>query len=162
MPRTVPTIAAATVAALATLVAPGAAQAAPPDVFERHTDRTGVLTGCDGYDVTLTASIDSRYIVTLDETGEPLREIRHVAFTGTLSGPGGELPYTGHFTRTADLVADRAVFTGLRFVVPVPGGARLLAAGTDAFSLLPDDDFARVTGRAPDEFYADVCAALAP
>lgn len=112
--------------------------------------------------MTLTASIDSRFLVSLDESGEPMREIRHVTFTGTLSGPGGELPYTGHFTRTADFVAQRAVFTGLRFIVPVPGGARLLAAGTDAFSLVPDDDFAKVTGRAPDAFYADVCAALAP
>lgn len=162
MPRTVPTIALATVAALATLAAPTAARAAQPDLFDRHTDRTGVLTSCDGYDVTFAASIDARYIVTLDHTGQPLREIRHVAFTGTLSGPGGELPYAGHFTRTADFVAQRAVFTGLRLTVPVPGGARLLAAGTDAFSLDPDDDFAKATGRLPDEFYADVCAALAP
>jgi hypothetical protein len=138
------------------------ARAAQPDMFERHTDRTGVLTSCDGYDVTLTASIDSRYIVSFDANGEAVREIRHVTFIGTLSGPGGQLPYTGHFTRTADFVDQRAVFTGLRFAVPVQGGARLLAAGADAFSLDPDDDFAKVTGRLPDAFFADVCAALAP
>ena len=162
MPRTVPTIALATVAAVAALASPTSARAAQPDLFDRHTDRTGVLTSCDGYDVTFTGSIDARYIVTVDDGGVPVREIRRVTFTGTLSGPGGELPYTGHFTRTADFVAQRAVFTGLRFVVPVPGGARMLAAGTDAFSLDPDDDFAKVTGRLPDGFYADVCAALAP
>jgi len=162
MPRTVPTIALASAVSLASLVSAGAAQASAPDIFERHADRSGVLASCTGYDVTLTASIDSRYVVSLDEDGQPVREIRHVTFTGTLSGPGGQLPYTGHFTRTADFLDERAVFTGLRFAVPIEGGPRLIAAGTDAFSLDPDDDFSRATGRVPDEFYADVCAALAP
>ena len=162
MPRTLSTIVLVTVAAVATLASPTVAQAAQPDMFDRHTDRAGVLTGCAGYDVTFAASIDARYIVTLGDTGQPLREIRHVTFTGALSGPGGELPYTGHFTRTSDFEAQRAVFTGLRVAVPVPGAARMLAAGADAFSLDLDDDFAKATGRLPDAFYADVCAALAP
>ena len=153
-----PTVLALAVAGCVLLPTP--ARAAAPDIVERHMERSGVFVSCPTFDVTLTSSIDARYIVSLDDEGQPVREIRHVSFTGTLTGPAGALPYYGHFTRTADLVAQTARFTGLHLKVVLPGEAPLLAAGTDAFSLDPDVLDGRATGRLPDVFYADVCAAM--
>ena len=151
--------------ALASLVAlcvmpPERATAAQPDIFERHVVRTGVFTTCATFDVTFVGSIDSRHIVSYGEDGQPTREIRHVAFTGTLTGPAGSLPYTGHFTRTEDLVERMARFTGVHFMVTRPNGPPLLAAGIDAFSL-DSADQDRVTGRLPHVLYAELCAELA-
>jgi hypothetical protein len=139
----------------------GAAQADSPQIVERHSQRSGVLTSCDTFDVTFLAAIDSRYIISTDDNGQPTREIRHVAFTGTLTGPAGERPYSGHFTRTEDVQGQRARFTGLHFKVERPTGPPLIAAGLDAFSL-DDTDDPRTAGRLPDAFYADVCNELAP
>ena len=155
-----PTVLALAVASCVLLPTP--ARAAAPDIFERHTERTGVFVSCPTFDVTFAGSIDARYIVSLDDEGHPVREIRHVAFTGTLTGPAGALPYNGHFTRTADFVAQTARFTGVHFKVLRPEGPPLLAAGTEAFSLDPDVPDTRVTGRLPDAFFADVCTAMTP
>ena len=137
------------------------ATAAQPDIFERHVERTGVFTSCATFDVTFVGSIHSRHIVSLGEDGQPTREIRHVAFTGTLTGPAGTLPYLGHFTRTEDMVARMAGFTGVHFKVILPDGPPLLAAGIDEFSLDSADED-RVTGRLPQDLYADLCGELAP
>ncbi len=142
------------------VVRPGTAAAAQPDIFERHVVRTGVFTSCATFDVTFVGVIDSRHIVSYGEDGQQTREIRHVSFTGTLTGPAGNLPYSGHFTRTEDLTAREARFTGVHFMVTRPDGPPLLAAGIDAFSLDSADDD-RVTGRLPHVLYADVCAELA-
>lgn len=155
-----PTVLALAVAGCVLLPTP--ARAAAPDIFERQFERSGLFVSCPTFDVAFTASIDARYIVSLDDEGQPVREIRHVAFTGTLTGPAGALPYSGHFTRTADLVAQTARFTGVHLMVVQPGEAPLLAAGIDAFSLDPDVPDTRATGRVPDVFYADVCAAMTP
>lgn len=136
------------------------ATAAQPEIFERHLERSGVFTTCATFDVTFVGSIDSRHIVSYGEDGQPTREIRHVSFTGTLTGPAGNLPYSGHFTRTEDLTARKARFTGVHFMVTRPDGPPLLAAGIDAFSLDSSDED-RATGRLPQDFYADVCAEFA-
>ena len=116
-----------------------------------------MFTTCATFDVTFVGSIDSRHIVSYGEDGQPTREIRHVSFTGTLTGPAGSLPYSGHFTRTEDLTEREARFTGVHFMVTRADGPPLLAAGIDAFSLDSSDDD-RATGRLPQDFYAEVCA----
>lgn len=142
------------------VMAPETATAAEPDIFERHIERSGVFTTCATFDVTAVGSIDSRHIVSYDEDGQATREIRHVSFTGTLTGPAKSLPYSGHFTRTEDLTAREARFTGVHFMVTRPDGPPLLAAGIDAFSL-DSSDGDRATGRLPEDFYPEVCAEFA-
>jgi hypothetical protein len=142
------------------VVPPETATAAEPNIFERHFERSGVFTTCATFDVTFVGNIDARYIVSYGEDGQATREIRHVSFTGTLTGPAESLPYSGHFTRTEDLTARTARFTGVHLMVTRPDGPPLLAAGIDAFSLDSADDD-RATGRLPQAFYTDVCAEFA-
>jgi hypothetical protein len=138
------------------------AHADQPDIFDRQFDRAGVFTTCDTFEVNFVSTITAHYIVTLDSKAQPVREIRHVSFTGTLTGPAADLPYSGDFTRTADFVTQTARFTGVHLRVTLQHQPPLLAAGTDSFSLDPSIDDSHATGRIPEAFFSAVCAALTP
>ena len=78
---------------------------------------------CGSFQVLATFTVERQNITFYDDAGNRLRQIRHASFTGTLynSVTGASLPYEGAFNRTEDFVAHTVIFTGLRFVVQMPG-----------------------------------------
>ena len=78
---------------------------------------------CGSFQVLATFTVERQNITFYDDTGNRLRQIRHASFTGTLysSVTSASLPYEGAFNRTEDFAVHTVVFTGLRFVVQIPG-----------------------------------------
>jgi hypothetical protein len=69
-----------------------------------------------GFDVLSTADIVRRSIRFYDDSGNLVKEIRHVDFKGTLyrsDDLSKTIPYAGTFTRTLDIAANTVTFTGL-------------------------------------------------
>jgi hypothetical protein len=124
--------------------------------------------GCQdqGFAVLITSStIDRRRILFYDEAGNLVREIRHVAFTGSLTNAvtGKTVPYDGHFTYDFDYVAQTLTRTGLALRVQVPGeGVLAMHSGLTAIDgLTPGQDIVTDVGHTLEEFHDDLCATLA-
>jgi hypothetical protein len=124
--------------------------------------------GCQDpdFDVLITSlTIDRRRILYYDDAGNLIREIRHVAFTGSLTNAvtGRTVPYDGHFTYDFAYVGQTLTLTGLGLRVHVPGeGVLALRTGRAVISgFNPTQDIVTEVGHTLEEFQTDLCASLA-
>jgi hypothetical protein len=119
-----------------------------------------------GFDVLVTSlTINRRRIDFYDDAGVLVREIRHVAFTGSLANAvtGKTVPYDGHFTFDFDYVAQTVTNSGLYLRVHVPGeGVLALKSGHLINNgLIPGEDIVSDVGHTLEAFGSDLCATLA-
>ncbi|HZC52581.1 MAG TPA: hypothetical protein VE441_08800 [Mycobacterium sp.] len=112
--------------ALALVPTSGAAAAAP--VITHTTDQISqpIPFGidCGSFKVLVAFEADGANINFDSDTGQLVKQIRHVQFSGTLSNSSDlakSVTYEGDFTRTWDVVANTTTFTGVHFKVLVPG-----------------------------------------
>jgi hypothetical protein len=93
--------------------------------------------------------------------GHLVRSTAQVAFTGTLTGAGGEVPYVGHFRVTDDYDEGVSITTGLNGRAVLPDGEVVVAAGRRVVDL--DTGTVEMVAGANTfaDFTAEVCAALA-
>ena len=162
LPRIIVTVALAVALGLA---GAGAAYAAGP---ERTTATFSVTEPeenfpCveEGFSTLATFTVTRRSAVYSDAEGEPIREIRHVRFTGTLYSPdlSRSIPYAGTFVRTEDYRTGTLALTGLvRFTPGLAAGPR--AAGRAVIDLATDTALLEA-GRLPADYERDVCRYLA-
>lgn len=78
---------------------------------------------CDGFTINNTYQSQGHIKQTFDAAGELTKEIRHTAFSGTLtnsSDASKSLPYEGRFVRTMDVAAQTLTVTGLNTKVVAP------------------------------------------
>jgi hypothetical protein len=117
-----------------------------------------------GFDVLSTFTVTRRSIEFSDESGQLVKEIRHVDFTGTLyrsDDLSKTIPYAGRWTRTFDAIANTVTTSGLvRY--SHPNGAGMVALGpghviVDASTFAPIAE-AGISGA---EWERGVCAYLA-
>jgi hypothetical protein len=155
---------------IAALGAVPAAAAGPTIIDETITAPVPIpfALGCQDPDFGVLISsltIDRRRILFYDDGGNLIREIRHVAFTGSLTNAvtGKTVPYDGHFTYDFDYVNQTLTLTGLSLRVQVPGqgvlAQRTGRAVTSGFN--PTQDIVSEVGHTLEEFQADLCPVLA-
>jgi hypothetical protein len=166
------TIATLTALAIGVLAAASAAQAAAEGKPEIRTVTFSVTEpdfnfSCAPYgysfDVLSTFTVTRRSILFYD--GEELvKEIRHIAFAGTLFNStdlSKTLPYAGTRTRTFDARTNTVTSVGLQsYSHPDGSGMISLGAGRLVFDA-ETFDLVTVAGRSPAEYEACVCAYLA-
>jgi hypothetical protein len=159
--------------ALVSVTLVGAAFAAAPTITTTTIsvttpDPNEVNFSCQPYgydfDVLSTFTVTRRSIEFSDDSGQLVKEIRHVDFTGTLyrsDDLSKTIPYAGRWTRTFDAVADTVTTSGLvRYSHPDGGGMVALAPGhvvVDASTFSPITE----AGISAAEWEGGVCAYLA-
>jgi hypothetical protein len=120
-------------------------------------------TSCGSFDVLFTVDAEGTNISFYDDAGNLTRQIRHIAFTGTLYNStdlSKSVPYDGTFTRTFDAATGAVTLTGLRFRVhPAGGDVVAIDAGQTVFDAVGGT----ISEHGPDfaDFTAAVCSALA-
>ena len=164
-------LATTTVAAALTLAALAAsASASAPVIFTQEltvtTPSPNISCKAFGYafDTLATFHVVRHYIQFYDDSGNLVREIRHVDFTGTLyrtDDLSKTIPYAGNWTRTTDVAANTAVSTGLfRYSHPDGSGMASLDAGRTVQNATTNDTLID-TGPTQIEWQQAVCAYLA-
>jgi hypothetical protein len=148
----------------------GSASASAPVMFTQESSQTTPVPNIScapyGYSFNTLATFDvvRRYIQFYDDSGNLVKEIRHIDFTGTLyrsDDMSKTIPYAGKWTRTLDVAANTVVSTGLFRYSHADGSALItLDAGrtvqdASTFATLSD------TGPTQVEWQQAVCAYLA-
>lgn len=151
--RTHTITAAATIAALTTIVAPQAVATEVDVVREsREVPGAGVFTTCsDGSTISFTG-VSYRDYTTWFRDGIRTRELRHLTFDGTLTREDVTVAYTGVWNRDQDFATGEVRITGGQFRVATPDGSTLVGAGVRA-----DGNEFKGTG---DRFLTDLCTVL--
>lgn len=113
----------------------------------------------------LNATIERHFTVFYDAQGTLVRQLRHVAFTGSITNAttGNVAPYQGHFNLVFDYADGTLTRTGDFDRVVVPGsGVLTFAAGTQvtAGEFVDSEVLFQSTRGDLAAFFADVCAAL--
>jgi hypothetical protein len=128
------------------------------DVFVL-TNGTRVVPSCAT--LRLEATIERRFTVFYDQDGALLRQLRHVAFTGTITNltTGKSVPYEGHFDVVLDYRADTMTLSGEGARAVLPDGTVLFAAGREV-EASPSEILFESTQADPARFFARVCHAL--
>jgi hypothetical protein len=156
----------AAVAATLALAAP--AGATPP----QHLQETVVLGAvptdnpvveCPNKQVVLaTVTITRRVTTYVDASGEPLRQVRHFRFTGTLYSEdfSRSSRYWGHARRELDFRMNTVTLTGRRVVLPLPG-QDAAKAGREVLDATTFDTIWE-SGRPFAGWEAAVCATIYP
>ena len=119
-------------------------------------------TTCDNFEVLATFTVNYRKITFYDDANDPLRQIRHVNFTGTLynSVTNASIPYDGSFDRTQDYVQNTVTFTGRHFRVHIPGqGTLALDVGRTILDF-SEDPPGIIFEAGQHDFDAQICALL--
>jgi hypothetical protein len=152
------------------LVLATSASASAPVIFTQELNQTTPVPNISctvyGYSFNTLATFDvvRHYIQFYDDSGNLVKEIRHIDFTGTLyrtDDRSKTIPYAGKWTRTLDVAANTVVNTGLfRYSHPDGSGMDTLDAGrtvqdASTFATLSD------TGPTQIEWQQAVCAYLA-
>jgi len=139
-----------------------AAQAAPPEQrVETIPFTIPTWTDCATYGgtgiISATGTIERRVQIRTDADGT-VQEVRHVQFTGTLTGPGGTATYEGSFRVLFEDPAGIFIRTGqLKFFLP-GRNAPLVAAGRQ-FSV--GDELVMATPKGSNAYSeAAVCEAI--
>ena len=117
---------------------------------------------CGTFQVLATFTVERHNITFYDDAGNRLRQIRHASFTGILynSVTSANLRYEGAFNRTEDFVAHTAIFTGLRFVVQIPGqGVLALDTGKTVLDVSSNPPVL-INGAGQHEFGEQICQLL--
>ena len=155
-------------AAAATLMLAAPAGAMPP----QHIQETVVLGAVptdnpvvecpNRHVVYATVTITRRVTTYFDAGGEPVRQVRHFRFTGTLYSEdlSRSTPYWGHARRELDYRTNTVTLTGRRVVLPLPGqdAAKTGREVLDATTF----DTLRESGRPFAGWEAAVCATIYP
>jgi hypothetical protein len=157
----------ATVVALALTAS---ASASAPVIFTQELNQTTPVPNISctafgyGFNTLATFDVVRHYIQFYDDSGNLVKEIRHIDFTGTLyrtDDMSKTIPYAGNWTRTLDVAANTVVNTGLfRYSHPDGSGMVALDAGRtvqDASTSATLSD----TGPTQTEWQQAVCAYLA-
>jgi hypothetical protein len=146
------------------------ASASAPVIFTQELNQTTPVPNISctvyGYSFNTLATFDvvRHYIQFYDDSGNLVKEIRHIDFTGTLyrtDDLSKTIPYDGKWTRTLDVAANTVVSTGLfRYSHPDGSGMVSLDPGrtvqdASTFNTLSD------TGPTQVEWQQAVCAYLA-
>jgi hypothetical protein len=154
----------------AALALAASASASAPVIFTQETNQTTPVPNIScqsfGYSFNTLATFDviRHYIQFYDVSGNLVKEIRHIDFTGTLyrtDDMSKTIPYAGTWTRTLDVAANTVVNTGLfRYSHADGSGMITLDAGrtvqdASTFDTLSD------TGPTQIEWQQAVCAYLA-
>jgi hypothetical protein len=173
MRKTVVTTALAAVlalVALATAVGSARASANAPVIFTQTVTVTtpSPNIACTPYGYSFntlaTFTVTRHFIQFYDDSGNLVKEIRHIDFTGTLyrtDDLSKTIPYAGNWTRTLDVAANTVTNTGLfRYSHPDGSGMVALDPGrtvqdATTFNTLSD------TGPTQVEWQMGVCAYLA-
>jgi hypothetical protein len=147
----------------------GSASASAPVIFTQETNQTTPVPNISctayGYSFNTLATFDVvRHYIQFYDSGDLVKEIRHIDFTGTLyrsDDMSKTIPYAGKWTRTLDVAANTVVSTGLFRYSHADGSAMItLDAGrtvqdASSFATLSD------TGPTQVEWQQAVCAYLA-
>jgi len=114
-----------------------------------------------GFSTVATFTVTRRSTIYGDTAGDPVREIRHVRFTGMLYSPdlSRSLPYAGRFTRTEDYRTGTITITGLFRYTP-GAGPDPSATGRTVIDLAADAAVFEA-GRLPADYEREVCRILA-
>jgi hypothetical protein len=158
------------ISAIAALALAASASASAPVIFTEEltvtTPSPNISCTAYGYafDTLATFDVVRHYIQFYDDSGNLVKEIRHIDFTGTLyrtDNLSKTIPYAGNWTRTMDVAANTVTSTGLfRYSHPDGRGMVSLDAGKTVqdgttFDTLSD------TGPTQIEWQKAVCAYLA-
>jgi hypothetical protein len=147
-----------------------AASASAPVIFTQELDSTtpSPNIACTDYgysfDTLATFDVVRHYIQFNDDSGNLVKEIRRVDFTGTLyrtDDMSKTVPYAGNWTRTLDVAANTVVSTG-RFRYNKQDGSGLISL--DAGRTVQDGttfDTLSDTGPTQIDWQKAVCAYLA-
>jgi hypothetical protein len=145
------------------LAAVGVAAAAGPVHSEAVLDfaEPVVYAECDGYDVILSGMHIERFSLTWLQGETPVRERRHLYFSGTLtnSNSGKTGVFSGHLMLEFDLLTGRLTLTGLMRQVKVAGQLTFVATGIDVTD--PEENVLFQAGRSLDAWEEGLCAVLA-
>jgi hypothetical protein len=117
---------------------------------ETISDSIDDWADCPGFTVASTYTVTRDYTDFYDTSGNLLKEIRHVQYTGTLfnTSTGASVPYEGSFEIQIDNVAGTFRTTGLGAKITLPdGGHEVLGAG---FALIDANGNATVHGTSND------------
>lgn len=146
------------------------ASAAAPDIVTVEVNQTTPVPNisCTAYgysfDTLATFDVVRRSISFTDDSGNLVKEIRHVDFTGTLyrtDDLSKTIPYAGTWTRTLNVAANTVVSTGL-FRYSHTGGSAMITL--DAGRTVQDAstfDTLSDTGPTQIDWQKAVCAYLA-
>jgi len=170
MKRALAITAVAAVCALATLGLAAFASASAPVIFTQeltvNTPSPNISCKAYGYgfDTLATFHVVRHYIQFYDDSGNLVKEIRHIDFTGTLyrtDNLSKTVPYAGNWTRTLDVAANTVVSTGLfRYSHADGSGMVSLDAGRTVQDATTSDTLSD-TGPTQIEWQQAVCAYLA-
>ena len=149
----------AVLASLAVLVAAAPAGAVPPERVTETLDFTApdVSFECPTGQLVLSGFTLNRTITTyFDQSGEPVRRVRHFTFEGALYSEdlSRSVPWTGHGHVVVDLVTGTLTRTGLE-VAELPGPNAILAG-----RLVLSEEGETFTGRGFERFEAMGCEYL--
>ena len=158
------------ISAVAALALAASASASAPVIFTAELNQTTPVPNIPctaygyGFDTLATFDVVRHFIQFYDGSGNLVKEIRHIDFTGTLyrtDDLSKTVPYAGNWTRTMDVAANTVTSTGLfRYSHPDGSGMISLDAGKTVqngttFDTLSD------TGPTQIDWQKAVCAYLA-
>jgi len=158
------------ISAAAALVLAASASAAAPVIVAVEVNQTTPVPNISctafgySFDTLATFHVVRRSIRFSDDSGNLVKEIRHVDFTGTLyrtDDLSKTIPYAGTWTRTLDVAANTVVSTGL-FRYSHPDGSAMITL--DAGRTVQDaSTFATLSDTGPTQidWQKAVCAYLA-
>jgi hypothetical protein len=148
----------------------GSASASAPVIFTAELNQTTPVPNISctayGYSFNTLATFDvvRHYIQFYDDSGNLVKEIRHIDFTGTLyrtDDLSKTIPYAGKWTRTLDVAANTVVSTGLfRYSHPNGSGMVSLDPGRTVQNASTNATLSD-TGPTQVEWQQAVCAYLA-
>jgi hypothetical protein len=154
----------------AALALAASASASAPVMFSDELNQTTPVPNISctaygyGFDTLATFDVNRSYIQFYDSSGNLVKEIRHVKFTGTLyrtDDLSKTIPYAGNWTRTLDVAANTVVSTGLFRYSHTDGSAMItLDAGRTVQDATTFDTLSD-TGPTQIEWQQAVCAYLA-